>query len=83
MKPKITDAQRIAFDVLLEIGGWATSQQMQSHGGNIAAAMALIKHGMVEQRTYASHWGTDCNEWRAIKPMLSNAGDKPPQVGLD
>ena len=67
MTSKITEAQQIVYDVLLEIGGWATSEQMQSHGGNIAAAIALIKHGMVEQRTYRSYWATDRNEWRAIR----------------
>ncbi len=64
---KITPAQLKALDILREVGGWSCSKQLDCHGGNVAAAMALVKHGLVEERRSTSRWGTLFCEWRAAK----------------
>lgn len=38
---KITDSQRTALAVLIDVGGWATHWQIQNHGANSAAAGRL------------------------------------------
>lgn len=71
---KITDHQIKTFNVLVEIGGWAQSKQIKSHGGHLSAAKALIKYGLVEERTFKNQWGIEksglwgyeIKEWRAV-----------------
>ena len=62
-RPK-TEAQYKCLDVLKDIGGWSTAEQLSRHGANHAAAMALVKTGLVEQRTFVTATGYKKPEWR-------------------
>ena len=62
---KITDSQRTALAVLIDLGGWANYDQIQRHGANGAAAHALVKHGLAEKRMTLGRSGFEFSELRA------------------
>lgn len=68
---ELNEHQIDTLAVLLDIGGWATSGQMQYHGVNHASAEALCTRGFAESRVIKdSPFGT--REW-CIK--LDRLGD--------
>lgn len=59
----LNEHQLNTLEVLCDIGGWATSKQLQYHGVNHSSADALVSRGFVERRAIAnSPYQTP--EWR-------------------
>ena len=68
----LNDCQLEAIRVLCDIGGWATSGQLQYHGVNSASAMALENRGFVDRR-YVGSYGA--SEWRMKLDRLGEVID--------
>ena len=69
---KVTKAQINAINVLNELGGWTTHNQMHKHGALSNAANALVKYGYVEVRKLICNRGYEFSEWRSTYKNITN-----------
>lgn len=65
----LNEKQIKALEVLIDIGGWATSGQLKYHGVNHSSAVALVARGFAESRIVEeSFYGI--TEWRVLIERL-------------
>ena len=65
----LNERQLEALEVLIDIGGWATSGQLKYHGVNHSSANALVERGFAEKRiVQESFYGI--SEWRILIDRL-------------